>query len=169
MRFDNNSLSLISPVPQEHIYKLMKSDSYARFLRSNAYQDLLLAKKKVPVGKDVLASPSTSWFSPAACCLCETENIVFFFVFFSFKKGMSTFVFFTGGMASMCAASAWVLGKTWWPKVKVVWKDVDLAQLSPELSAGNTNCIASFSWKRQYVIWGAEPINLFITGAKSTY
>ncbi|EGV99592.1 Regulator of G-protein signaling 6 [Cricetulus griseus] len=32
---------------QEHIYKLMKSDSYARFLRSNAYQDLLLAKKKV--------------------------------------------------------------------------------------------------------------------------
>uniref|UniRef100_A0A8C9A411 Regulator of G protein signaling 6 n=1 Tax=Prolemur simus TaxID=1328070 RepID=A0A8C9A411_PROSS len=31
---------------QEHIYKLMKSDSYARFLRSNAYQDLLLAKKK---------------------------------------------------------------------------------------------------------------------------
>ncbi|KAI4583419.1 hypothetical protein MJG53_008632 [Ovis ammon polii x Ovis aries] len=31
---------------REHIYKLMKSDSYARFLRSNAYQDLLLAKKK---------------------------------------------------------------------------------------------------------------------------
>ncbi|KAM6273693.1 regulator of G-protein signaling 6 isoform 3-T3 [Porphyrio hochstetteri] len=31
---------------QEHIYKLMKSDSYARFLRSNAYQDLLLVKKK---------------------------------------------------------------------------------------------------------------------------
>ncbi|XP_038263181.1 regulator of G-protein signaling 6 isoform X2 [Dermochelys coriacea] len=31
---------------QEHIYKLMKSDSYARFLRSNTYQDLLLAKKK---------------------------------------------------------------------------------------------------------------------------
>ncbi|XP_066550423.1 regulator of G-protein signaling 6 isoform X2 [Amia ocellicauda] len=31
---------------QEHIYMLMKSDSYARFLRSNAYQDLLLAKKK---------------------------------------------------------------------------------------------------------------------------
>uniref|UniRef100_A0A8C1P139 Regulator of G protein signaling 6 n=1 Tax=Cyprinus carpio TaxID=7962 RepID=A0A8C1P139_CYPCA len=32
---------------QDHIYKLMKSDSYPRFLRSNAYQDLLLAKKKV--------------------------------------------------------------------------------------------------------------------------
>nr|XP_023657909.1 regulator of G-protein signaling 6 isoform X3 [Paramormyrops kingsleyae] len=31
---------------QEHIFKLMKSDSYARFLRSNAYQDLLLARKK---------------------------------------------------------------------------------------------------------------------------
>ncbi|XP_077945542.1 regulator of G-protein signaling 6 isoform X2 [Gasterosteus aculeatus] len=33
---------------QEHIFKLMKSDSYARFLRSNAYQDLLLARKKHP-------------------------------------------------------------------------------------------------------------------------
>ncbi|XP_041132317.1 regulator of G-protein signaling 6-like isoform X1 [Polyodon spathula] len=32
---------------QEHIYKLMKSDSYARFLRSSTYQDLLLAKKKL--------------------------------------------------------------------------------------------------------------------------
>ncbi|XP_067240029.1 regulator of G-protein signaling 6 isoform X2 [Chanodichthys erythropterus] len=31
---------------QDHIYKLMKSDSYPRFLRSNAYQDLLLARKK---------------------------------------------------------------------------------------------------------------------------
>uniref|UniRef100_A0A8C0H0K7 Regulator of G protein signaling 6 n=1 Tax=Chelonoidis abingdonii TaxID=106734 RepID=A0A8C0H0K7_CHEAB len=31
---------------QEHIYKLMKSDSYARFLRSNTYQDFLLVKKK---------------------------------------------------------------------------------------------------------------------------
>uniref|UniRef100_A0AAY4CAZ7 RGS domain-containing protein n=1 Tax=Denticeps clupeoides TaxID=299321 RepID=A0AAY4CAZ7_9TELE len=32
---------------QDHIYKLMKNDSYTRFLRSNAYQDLLLARKKV--------------------------------------------------------------------------------------------------------------------------
>ncbi|XP_078089572.1 regulator of G-protein signaling 6 isoform X3 [Mustelus asterias] len=32
---------------QEHIYKLMKSDSYARFLRSNGYQELLQSKKKV--------------------------------------------------------------------------------------------------------------------------
>uniref|UniRef100_A0A674BC35 Regulator of G protein signaling 7 n=1 Tax=Salmo trutta TaxID=8032 RepID=A0A674BC35_SALTR len=32
---------------QEHIYKLMKSDSYSRFLRSNFYQELLQAKKKV--------------------------------------------------------------------------------------------------------------------------
>uniref|UniRef100_A0A803SZL6 Regulator of G protein signaling 7 n=1 Tax=Anolis carolinensis TaxID=28377 RepID=A0A803SZL6_ANOCA len=31
---------------QEHIYKLMKSDSYPRFLRSSAYQELLQAKKK---------------------------------------------------------------------------------------------------------------------------
>uniref|UniRef100_A0AAZ3STL1 RGS domain-containing protein n=1 Tax=Oncorhynchus tshawytscha TaxID=74940 RepID=A0AAZ3STL1_ONCTS len=32
---------------QEHIYKLMKSDSYSRFLRSTFYQELLQAKKKV--------------------------------------------------------------------------------------------------------------------------
>ncbi|XP_016102855.1 regulator of G-protein signaling 6-like [Sinocyclocheilus grahami] len=31
---------------QDHIYKLMKSDSYPRFLRSNTYQDLVLARKK---------------------------------------------------------------------------------------------------------------------------
>nr|XP_061824933.1 regulator of G-protein signaling 6-like isoform X5 [Nerophis lumbriciformis] len=31
---------------QEHIFTLMKSDSYARFLRSNVYQDLLFARKK---------------------------------------------------------------------------------------------------------------------------
>ncbi|XP_015260836.1 PREDICTED: regulator of G-protein signaling 6-like [Cyprinodon variegatus] len=31
---------------QDHIYKLMKSDSYPRFLRSNVYQDLLTARKK---------------------------------------------------------------------------------------------------------------------------
>uniref|UniRef100_A0A674GM46 Regulator of G protein signaling 7 n=1 Tax=Taeniopygia guttata TaxID=59729 RepID=A0A674GM46_TAEGU len=34
---------------QEHIYKLMKSDSYPRFIRSSAYQELLQAKKKVLV------------------------------------------------------------------------------------------------------------------------
>uniref|UniRef100_A0A8C4HQ55 Regulator of G protein signaling 6 n=1 Tax=Dicentrarchus labrax TaxID=13489 RepID=A0A8C4HQ55_DICLA len=34
---------------QDHIYKLMKSDSYTRFLRSNVYQDLLMARKKVNV------------------------------------------------------------------------------------------------------------------------
>ncbi|KAF3701309.1 Regulator of G-protein signaling 6 [Channa argus] len=34
---------------QEHIFQLMKSDSYARFLRSNIYQDLLLARKKCRV------------------------------------------------------------------------------------------------------------------------
>ncbi|XP_061552278.1 regulator of G-protein signaling 6-like isoform X2 [Phycodurus eques] len=31
---------------QEHIFTLMKSDSYARFLRSSIYQDLLFARKK---------------------------------------------------------------------------------------------------------------------------
>lgn len=34
-------------VYQEHIYKLMKSDSYSRFIRSSVYQELLQAKKKV--------------------------------------------------------------------------------------------------------------------------
>uniref|UniRef100_A0A674NDN4 Regulator of G protein signaling 6 n=1 Tax=Takifugu rubripes TaxID=31033 RepID=A0A674NDN4_TAKRU len=41
---------------QEHIFKLMKSDSYARFLRSNIYQDLLLARKKV---SRTTATPAT--------------------------------------------------------------------------------------------------------------
>uniref|UniRef100_A0A8C6V1M0 Regulator of G protein signaling 6 n=1 Tax=Neogobius melanostomus TaxID=47308 RepID=A0A8C6V1M0_9GOBI len=35
---------------QDHIYHLMKSDSYSRFLRSNVYQDMLLARRKVREG-----------------------------------------------------------------------------------------------------------------------
>ncbi|XP_070972936.1 regulator of G-protein signaling 6-like isoform X2 [Oncorhynchus clarkii lewisi] len=42
---------------QEHIFKLMKSDSYARFLRSNIYQDLLLARKKLLSKMENKASP----------------------------------------------------------------------------------------------------------------
>uniref|UniRef100_A0A8C8FSF0 Regulator of G-protein signaling 7 n=1 Tax=Oncorhynchus tshawytscha TaxID=74940 RepID=A0A8C8FSF0_ONCTS len=36
---------------QDHIFKLMKSDSYSRFIRSSAYQELLQAKKKVRSSK----------------------------------------------------------------------------------------------------------------------
>uniref|UniRef100_A0A3Q0RET8 Regulator of G protein signaling 7 n=1 Tax=Amphilophus citrinellus TaxID=61819 RepID=A0A3Q0RET8_AMPCI len=42
---------------QEHIYKLMKSDSYSRFIRSSAYQELLQAKKK---GKPLASKRLTS-------------------------------------------------------------------------------------------------------------
>ncbi|XP_039995238.1 regulator of G-protein signaling 7a isoform X5 [Xiphias gladius] len=42
---------------QEHIYKLMKSDSYSRFIRSSAYQELLQAKKK---GKPLTSKRLTS-------------------------------------------------------------------------------------------------------------
>lgn len=44
----------------------MKSDSYARFLRSNAYQDLLLAKKKVSLGR---AGLPVFMLLILACCL----------------------------------------------------------------------------------------------------
>ncbi|XP_026978281.1 regulator of G-protein signaling 7 [Sagmatias obliquidens] len=37
---------------QEHIYKLMKSDSYPRFIRSSAYQELLQAKKNSEYSMD---------------------------------------------------------------------------------------------------------------------
>uniref|UniRef100_A0A673C6R6 Regulator of G protein signaling 6 n=1 Tax=Sphaeramia orbicularis TaxID=375764 RepID=A0A673C6R6_9TELE len=49
---------------QEHIFKLMKSDSYARFLRSNTYQDLLLARKKVNVDK----GRKKTLFPSCRCC-----------------------------------------------------------------------------------------------------
>uniref|UniRef100_A0A8C1NYH9 Regulator of G protein signaling 6 n=1 Tax=Cyprinus carpio TaxID=7962 RepID=A0A8C1NYH9_CYPCA len=49
---------------QDHIYKLMKSDSYPRFLRSNAYQDLLLAKKKVRLNLKSLSAAYTGKFLP---------------------------------------------------------------------------------------------------------
>ncbi|KAM9014411.1 regulator of G-protein signaling 6 isoform 5-T7 [Ara ararauna] len=54
---------------QEHIYKLMKSDSYARFLRSNAYQDLLLAKKK-PENEQGRRT-SLEKFTRSVCCWCR--------------------------------------------------------------------------------------------------
>uniref|UniRef100_A0A8C1YYT5 Regulator of G protein signaling 6 n=1 Tax=Cyprinus carpio TaxID=7962 RepID=A0A8C1YYT5_CYPCA len=47
---------------QDHIYKLMKSDSYPRFLRSNAYQDLLLARKKVRLNLKSLSAPNKLFF-----------------------------------------------------------------------------------------------------------
>ncbi|KAK1905062.1 Regulator of G-protein signaling 7 [Dissostichus eleginoides] len=46
---------------QEHIYKLMKSDSYSRFIRSSAYQELLQAKKK----RSVIWNKSLPQFSEA--------------------------------------------------------------------------------------------------------
>lgn len=45
----SKQLHLLSASVQDHIYKLMKSDSYTRFLRSNVYQDLLTVRKKVSV------------------------------------------------------------------------------------------------------------------------
>ncbi|XP_019495960.1 PREDICTED: regulator of G-protein signaling 6 isoform X2 [Hipposideros armiger] len=77
---------------QEHIYKLMKSDSYARFLRSNAYQDLLLAKKKPESEQGRRTSlekftrsvlPGATWSntaspSPAAPSARSTKAFLFF-------------------------------------------------------------------------------------------
>ncbi|XP_016416541.1 regulator of G-protein signaling 7-like [Sinocyclocheilus rhinocerous] len=46
--FSSENLRLtVFVLHQEHIYKLMKSDSYSRFIRSSAYQEMLQAKKKV--------------------------------------------------------------------------------------------------------------------------
>uniref|UniRef100_A0A8C5B4C1 Regulator of G protein signaling 6 n=1 Tax=Gadus morhua TaxID=8049 RepID=A0A8C5B4C1_GADMO len=47
---------------QDHIYKLMKSDSYTRFLRSNAYQDLLITRKKrtQPLTLNLPPTPSST-------------------------------------------------------------------------------------------------------------
>uniref|UniRef100_A0A8C6WLY3 Regulator of G protein signaling 7b n=1 Tax=Neogobius melanostomus TaxID=47308 RepID=A0A8C6WLY3_9GOBI len=71
---------------QEHIYKLMKSDSYSRFIRSSAYQELLQAKKKVnasPFSKLLLYSKFVFLFqikikglvlTASLCILCFTEK-----------------------------------------------------------------------------------------------
>lgn len=66
----------------------MKSDSYARFLRSNAYQDLLLAKKKVSLGRAGL--PFLALLTLACCLLLESnENIIPWVLFiFSFLPSL---------------------------------------------------------------------------------
>uniref|UniRef100_A0A673TDB6 Regulator of G protein signaling 6 n=1 Tax=Suricata suricatta TaxID=37032 RepID=A0A673TDB6_SURSU len=70
---------------QEHIYKLMKSDSYARFLRSNAYQDLLLAKKKPESeqGRRTSLEKFTRSVVSSAGFLPSTFLLGFFFFFVS--------------------------------------------------------------------------------------
>uniref|UniRef100_A0A8C6P414 Regulator of G protein signaling 6 n=1 Tax=Nothobranchius furzeri TaxID=105023 RepID=A0A8C6P414_NOTFU len=55
---------------QDHIFQLMKSDSYARFLRSNIYQDLLLARKKVT------SQPLPESNSTPTSCLKNATNAV---------------------------------------------------------------------------------------------
>uniref|UniRef100_A0A673CT91 Regulator of G protein signaling 6 n=1 Tax=Sphaeramia orbicularis TaxID=375764 RepID=A0A673CT91_9TELE len=52
---------------QDHIYKLMKSDSYTRFLRSNVYQDLLMARKKL-----------VSWCVHTHQCPCHIGPLCYF-------------------------------------------------------------------------------------------
>lgn len=70
---------------QEHIYKLMKSDSYARFLRSNAYQDLLSMKKKVKLGWTCLHPPhiTDSGLLLANSVEMRTVSLVCKFIFFA--------------------------------------------------------------------------------------
>uniref|UniRef100_A0A671MYS7 Regulator of G-protein signaling 6-like n=1 Tax=Sinocyclocheilus anshuiensis TaxID=1608454 RepID=A0A671MYS7_9TELE len=60
---------------QDHIYKLMKSDSYPRFLRSNTYQDLVLARKKPETeqGRRTSLEKFTRSVVSGTCCL-EKKN-----------------------------------------------------------------------------------------------
>lgn len=69
-----HTLICFSFLLQEHIFKLMKSDSYARFLRSNIYQDLLLARKKV----------SCTHWPPChlLCCFLVASLILIIFLWF---------------------------------------------------------------------------------------
>ncbi|XP_011945249.1 PREDICTED: regulator of G-protein signaling 6 isoform X2 [Cercocebus atys] len=88
---------------QEHIYKLMKSDSYARFLRSNAYQDLLLAKKKpeseqgrrTSLEKFTRSVVSSVGFLPSTFLLILV--LVFSFFFLSFFPPLVVVSFGVGG------------------------------------------------------------------------
>uniref|UniRef100_A0A8C2KXK9 Regulator of G protein signaling 6 n=1 Tax=Cyprinus carpio TaxID=7962 RepID=A0A8C2KXK9_CYPCA len=61
---------------QDHIYKLMKSDSYPRFLRSNAYQDLLLARKKPETeqGRRTSLEKFTRSVVSGTCCLEKSDS-----------------------------------------------------------------------------------------------
>uniref|UniRef100_A0A8C1INE0 Regulator of G protein signaling 6 n=1 Tax=Cyprinus carpio TaxID=7962 RepID=A0A8C1INE0_CYPCA len=61
---------------QDHIYKLMKSDSYPRFLRSNAYQDLLLARKKPETeqGRRTSLEKFTRSVVSGTCCLEKSDT-----------------------------------------------------------------------------------------------
>ncbi|XP_048076032.1 regulator of G-protein signaling 6 isoform X3 [Ursus arctos] len=93
---------------QEHIYKLMKSDSYARFLRSNAYQDLLLAKKKPESeqGRRTSLEKFTRSVVSSAGFLPSTFLLVFL-CFFNFL--LSVVVSFGGGRESRAFRTRYTL------------------------------------------------------------
>eukprot|EP00075_Anas_platyrhynchos_P020345 XP_027309598.1 regulator of G-protein signaling 7 isoform X3 [Anas platyrhynchos] len=72
---------------QEHIYKLMKSDSYPRFIRSSAYQELLQAKKKaLQTPRDSLAFRCLHFEN----CLLTSSFISSWICVFLFSASSST-------------------------------------------------------------------------------
>uniref|UniRef100_A0A672Q8X7 Regulator of G-protein signaling 6-like n=1 Tax=Sinocyclocheilus grahami TaxID=75366 RepID=A0A672Q8X7_SINGR len=74
---------------QDHIYKLMKSDSYPRFLRSNTYQDLVLARKKPETeqGRRTSLEKFTRSVVSGTCCLEKNNHRQSFSSFIQAKSG----------------------------------------------------------------------------------
>ncbi|KAH0622521.1 hypothetical protein JD844_024901 [Phrynosoma platyrhinos] len=74
---------------QEHIYKLMKSDSYPRFLRSSAYQELLQAKKKL--GNTLDRRTSFEKFTRSVALQTPRDSLTFRCL--HFENSLLTFAF----------------------------------------------------------------------------
>ncbi|XP_049754605.1 regulator of G-protein signaling 6 isoform X2 [Elephas maximus indicus] len=114
---------------QEHIYKLMKSDSYARFLRSNAYQDLLLAKKKpeneqgrrTSLEKFTRSVVSSVGFLPSTFLFCFLFLVLFCCCFL--WGGWESGAFLLGTPLLQVSAASLLetdLRKTTWPPLQKV-------------------------------------------------
>lgn len=95
---------------QEHIYKLMKSDSYSRFIRSSAYQELLQAKKKVKPLKRLETAIWASCSNPSSLPRL-----------FSFARVSLRFFFCSVLFCCVCFVLKWWDRKCWLAGFSVMW------------------------------------------------
>lgn len=158
MRFDNNSLSHFLPSLRNTFTSwwrvtAMRASSVQMLTRTYCWQRRRYLLERTCLH---LLAPLDS-----RMLLAASVKMKYYFLFFPLRKEWALLFSALGrqGMASICTASTRVLGKTWWPKVKIIWKSV-LHSCVPDTVQAIKIALPHDN---------AEPISLFITDANFTH